>query len=64
MIVTIEKFTTANCVWCCAKNVEGVEVRFEDGLNGFICKRDFWAALKARAQEPRPRQQSPAGEGS
>lgn len=47
-MVTIGKFGEGVCAWCC-QSTEGVTARFADGLQGFFCKRDFWAALKARA---------------
>lgn len=62
MIVSIQQFTNGTCVWCCSKNVEVVHVQFKDGLAGFFCKRDFWAALKARAEMKNAKQQSPTSE--
>jgi hypothetical protein len=53
MLVTIQSYTTGSCVWCC-QQTEGVEVKFRDGLTGFLCKKDFWSALKARAESPPP----------
>ena len=49
-MVTITSFTEGKCVWCCQTG-EGVHVSFQDGLNGFLCKRDFWSALKARCEQ-------------
>ena len=46
-MVTITSFTEGKCVWCCQTG-KGVHVAFQDGLKGFLCKRDFWSALKAR----------------
>ena len=59
-MVTITGFTEGKCVWCCQTG-EGVHVSFQDGLKGFLCKRDFWSALKARSgQVPPASEPSPA----
>lgn len=47
MLATIEKCETGTCVWCKARG-EGVQAKFEFGLQGFFCKKDFWTALKVR----------------
>jgi len=52
-MVTITSFTEGKCVWCCQSG-EGVQVSFQDGLHGFLCKRDFWSALKARSEQAQP----------
>ncbi len=52
-MVTITGFTEGECVWCCQTG-EGVHVAFQDGLNGFLCKRDFWSALKSRSAQASP----------
>jgi len=49
MIVSIERVSSGKCVWCCQPTDEGVVAEFHDGLKGFFCKKDLWAALKARA---------------
>ena len=53
LMVTIHSFTEGKCVWC-RQTSEGVQVQFQDGLKGFLCKRDFWSALKARTEETPP----------
>ena len=52
MLVTIHNLTTGTCAWCRQQTDDGVQAQFKDGLTGFFCKKDFWAALKARAAEP------------
>ena len=52
-MVTIQSFTEGKCIWC-RQTTEGVQVQFQDGLKGFLCKRDFWSALKARTEETPP----------
>ena len=49
MLATIAKCETGTCVWC-KSHGEGVQVRFEDGLSGFFCRKDFWTALKVRSE--------------
>lgn len=49
MLVTIASCGEGKCVWC-QDTGEGVQATFKDGLAGFLCRKDFWAALKARAQ--------------
>ena len=58
-MVTITGFTEGKCVWCCHTG-EGVHVAFQDGLKGFLCKRDFWSALKARSGPISPADEPPA----
>jgi hypothetical protein len=48
-MISISHFGEGKCVWCCQQS-EGVQATFSDGLKGFLCKRDFWAALKARSE--------------
>ena len=45
---TIVSYGEGKCIWCC-QNTEGVDATFKDGLRGFLCKKDFWAAVKARS---------------
>ena len=45
------------CVWCCQIK-DGVDVAFDDGLQGFFCWADFKKAVNARsgmAMPPVPR---------
>ena len=49
MLVTIARSGEGKCVWC-RSDAEGVQAAFNDGLQGFFCKKDFWQALKARAE--------------
>jgi len=49
MLVTIASGGEGKCVWCQATG-EGVQATFKDGLAGFLCRKDFWAALKARSE--------------
>lgn len=51
MIVAIQSHTSGTCVWCRLQSDDGVQAQFKDGLSGYFCKKDFWAALKARAEE-------------
>ena len=51
MLVTIAKAETGKCVWCRC-DAEGVQASFNDGFQGFLCKKDFWQALKARTEVP------------
>lgn len=52
-MLTITQFGEGKCIWCCSQTTEGVHARFQDSLAGYLCKKDFWAAMKARA-ESRP----------
>lgn len=52
-MLTIISYGEGKCVWCCQTS-EGVETTFKDGLSGFLCKKDFWAAVKARAEAKEP----------
>ncbi|MCC7421044.1 MAG: hypothetical protein IT428_12245 [Planctomycetaceae bacterium] len=51
MLVTIHNHAAGTCAWCRCRSDDGVQAQFKDGLSGFFCKKDFWAALKARADE-------------
>lgn len=51
MLVTIESCTGGVCIWCRQHTDEAVDVAFHDGLKGPLCKKHFWEALKARADE-------------
>lgn len=48
-MLTIVNYGEGKCCWCCQTG-EGVQTQFKDGLSGFLCKKDFWAALKARVK--------------
>ena len=54
MIVTINAVTAAPCVLCCQKTDDAVDAAFKDGFRGTLCKRHFWDALKARAEQAPP----------
>lgn len=47
-MLTILSYGEGKCVWCC-HTAEGVQAKFQDGLSGFLCRKDFWAAVKARS---------------
>jgi hypothetical protein len=49
-MLTIVSYGEGKCMWCC-QHTEGVQTAFKDGLSGFLCKKDFWAALKARSEK-------------
>lgn len=53
MLVTIAKCGTGKCAWC-RTDGEGVQATFKDGLQGFFCRKDFWQAMKARAELEEP----------
>jgi hypothetical protein len=61
VIGTINDETAGTCVWCRQHTDEGVGVQFKDGLSGFFCKKDFWAALKARHGAPDKKVETPPG---
>jgi hypothetical protein len=48
-MLTVLNYGEGKCVWCC-QDGEGVQAKFQDGLQGFFCKKDFWAAVKARSE--------------
>ena len=52
MLVTINNLTTGTCIWCCQKSDDAVDASFRDGLKGTLCRKHFWDALKARAEQP------------
>jgi hypothetical protein len=56
-MLTIINYGEGKCVWCC-QTTKGVHTTFADGLSGFLCKRDFWAAVEARAQTPEKKEPS------
>ena len=49
-MLTIKNYGEDTCVWCLTKG-EGVQAVFQDGLNGFLCRKHFWEALKSRSNE-------------
>jgi len=49
-MLTIQSYGVGKCVWCC-QTKEGVHATFKDGLTGFFCKKDVWAAIEARAEK-------------
>ena len=51
MIATIHSYAAGTCAWCRQKTEDGVQVQFKDNFTAFLCKKDFWSALKARADE-------------
>jgi hypothetical protein len=51
MIVSILGTTSAPCCWCCQKKDDAVEAQFKDGLKGAFCKKHFWEAFSARAEQ-------------
>lgn len=52
-MLTIISYSEGKCVWCCQTG-EGVQAKFQDGLSGFFCKKDLWAAIKARGEGKEP----------
>ena len=46
-MLTIKSYGEGQCVWCRVHG-EGVVANFNDGLTGFLCRKHFWEALKAR----------------
>jgi hypothetical protein len=65
MLVSINNVSSGTCVWCRQSIDDGVQAQFKDGFAGFFCKKDFWAALKARAgEQPGPSEsRTPASKG-
>jgi hypothetical protein len=51
MLVTINNLTSDACIWCCKKKGDAVEAQFRDGLKGAFCRKHFWEALSARADQ-------------
>ena len=47
-MVTIKGYREDTCIWCDRKT-EGVEADF-GGLKGFLCRADFWRALRVRSE--------------
>jgi len=58
-MLTITEYGEGQCAWCLAQG-EGVQANFKDGLTGFLCRKHFWEALKARSEKTDDRQK-PAG---
>lgn len=54
MLVTINNLVSGACVWCCQKTDDSVEASFKDGLKGTFCRKHFWDAVKARADQAQP----------
>ena len=48
-MLQVLSYGEGKCCWCC-QTAEGVQTKFQDGLSGFLCKKDFWAAVKARSE--------------
>lgn len=48
-MLTASNVCKGRCVWCC-QTTEGLKVKFQDGFSGFLCKKDFWSAVKARSE--------------
>mgnify|MGYP001252696570 FL=1 len=51
MLVTINNLVSGTCAWCCQKSDDAVDATFKDGLKGVFCKKHFWDATKARADQ-------------
>ena len=49
-MLTITNYGEGKCTWCLAHG-EGVQTTFKDGLTGFLCRKHFWEALKARSEQ-------------
>ncbi len=49
-MLTITSYGEGKCVWCLAHG-EGVQAVFKDGLNGFLCRKHLWEAMKSRSNE-------------
>ena len=60
MLVTIKNLTPGTCIWCCQKTEEAIVAEFQDGFKGTLCRKDFWIALKSRAEQPREESRSEA----
>ena len=52
MLATIHKMGTGTCIWCCAKVEDAIDVTFNDGLKGLLCRKCFGNALKVRSANP------------
>lgn len=61
MIATIHSHTAGTCAWCRQATEDGVQVQFKDNFTAFLCKKDFWSALKARAAETFVREEGKPG---
>ena len=49
-MLTITSYGEGKCVWYLAHG-EGVQAVFKDGLTGFLCRKHFWEAMKARTAQ-------------
>ena len=49
-MLTITNYGEGKCTWCLSHG-EGVQATFKDGLTGFLCRKHFWEALKARSEQ-------------
>lgn len=58
-MVTITSASEGKCVFCCTQT-EGVTADFKDGLKGFLCWKDFRAAVKARTPKKEEKDGTPA----
>lgn len=52
-MLTISMYGEGKCCWCC-QQTEGVQAAFKDGLNGFLCRKHLWEAIKSRSAPPKP----------
>jgi hypothetical protein len=64
MLATIHKVGTGTCIWCCIKVEDAIDVSFNDGLKGTLCRKCFGSALKVRAANPQPLVKEPSSKGS
>lgn len=48
-MLTILDCRRGKCIWC-LHETEVVQAKFEDGLNGLLCKKHLWQALKVRCE--------------
>ena len=61
-MLTITNYGEGKCTWCLAHG-EGVQTTFKDGLTGFLCRKHFWEALKARSEQTETRTQRESRQG-
>lgn len=47
-MVTIKAYREDVCIWC-DRRTEGVDADF-GGLKGFLCRADFWRAMRVRSE--------------
>lgn len=58
-MLTITECRRGKCIWC-LHETEVVQAKFEDGLNGLLCKKHLWQALKVRCDaRPNPVTEEP-----